>query len=154
MNKDNNNTTSSPTERKGRILTKLLSIAPRGYDVAFSRYRCRGNNQFYRGLFFSLVALLCFFSSIKKNHNKKKIKKLKNSGQRRGQKSVCAPLLPNSPLLIVPGVVLLPSPPPSSPTIFHQTQKWGSRGVCRFVKRWNQVFAQFVRPSLSGTATS
>lgn len=132
MNKDNNNTTSSPPERKSRILTKLLSISPRGYDVAFSRYRCRGNNQFYRGLFFSLVALLCFFSSIKKITTKKK---LKNSGQRRGQKSVCAPLLTPSPLLIVPGVVLLPSPPPSSPTISHQTQKWGSRGVCRFVKR-------------------
>lgn len=36
---------------------------PHGYDVAFSHY-C-GNKQFYRGLFFSLVALSCFFSSRK-----------------------------------------------------------------------------------------
>lgn len=94
---------------------------------------------------FSLVALLCFFSSIKKKSQQKKIKKL---WTKKGTKSVCAP----PPLLIIPGAVL-PSPLPFS-TISHQTQKWGSRSVCRFVKRRNQVFAQFVRPLSSGTAAS
>lgn len=52
---------------------------------------------------FSLVALLCFFSSIKKI--KKNKQKKQNFGQRRGLNQSMAPKL-----LIVPGAVL-PGPP-------------------------------------------
>ncbi len=90
---------------------------------------------------FSLVALLCFFSSIKKSQQKKKL------WTKKGTKSICGP--PPTFNCTWGG-----SPPLPSSTISHQTQKWGSRGVCRFVKRRNQVFAQFVRPFLSGTAAS
>lgn len=93
---------------------------------------------------FSLVALLCFFSSIKKSQQKTK----KNFGQRRGQNQSVAPPL----LLIVPGAVLLP---PFPPLRFLTRHRSGGAGVvCRFVKRRNQVFAQFVRPFSSGTAAS
>lgn len=91
---------------------------------------------------FSLVALLCFLLQHKKKSQQKT--KQKKLWTKKGTKSVCGPPTFNC--------TRGGSPPPlsPSPTVSHQTQKWGSRGVCRFVKRWNQVFAQFVRPFSSG----
>lgn len=54
-------------------------------------------------------------------------------------------------LLIVHGGSTLLNPLPYS-TISHQTTEVGEQGC--FVKRRNQVFAQFVWPLSSGTATS
>lgn len=57
-------------------------------------------------------------------------------------------------LLIVPGAVLSPTPPSLLYDFSPDTEVGGAGGVCRFVKRRNQVFAQFVRPFSSGTAAS
>lgn len=96
---------------------------------------------------FSLVALLCFFSSIKKKiTTKKKQKTLDKEGDKI---SLWPPRL-----LIVPGAVLSPTPPSLLYDFSPDTEVGGAGGVCRFVKRRNQVFAQFVRPFSSGTAAS
>lgn len=93
----------------------------------------------------------CFFSRgsivFLLQHKKITTKKTKNFGQRRGQNQSVAPPTFNCTW----GGSRLPLP---YSTISHQTQKWGSRGVCCFVKRRNQVFAQFVRPFSCGTAAS
>ena len=85
-----------------------------------------------------------FLLQHKKKSQQKKTKKL---WTKKGTKSICGPPTFNCTW----GGSRLPLP---YSTISHQTQKWGSRGVCRFVKRRNQVFAQFVRPFSCGTAAS
>lgn len=70
---------------------------------------------------FSLVALLCFFSSIKKK-SQQKTNKL---WTKKGTKSVCGP-----PLLIVPGVVL----PPPLPYSFSPDTEVGKQGRLSFCK--------------------
>lgn len=72
---------------------------------------------------FSLVALLCFFSSIKKSQQKKK--KTTKLWTKKGTKSVCGP-----PLLIVPGVVL----PPPLPYSFSPDTEVGKQGCLSFCK--------------------
>lgn len=93
---------------------------------------------------FSLVALLCFFSSIKKTT--KKTTKKNKLWTKKGTQSVYGPQTFNC--------TRGGSPRPPFLRFLTRHRSGGSRGVCRFVKRRNQVFAQFVRPLLSGTAAS